>query len=84
MQLSPIPAKNLSKKLQELFSLRDAYALITYLDGTSVELKPETKGSVEVGLDYLAIDVEVNAPGPLPHAPTIIPFSSIKSIDVVA
>src|SRR3569833_4835 len=68
------------KEILQEHAKRRAHVLITLLDGSLTEIKPETDGEFEIGLDYILIDVDLKGEGPLPYAPSFIPFSSIKSI----
>jgi hypothetical protein len=84
MKLSLRGGRALAQRLHEMLQNPDhAYINITQLDGSTTEIKDEMKGEFEVGQDYILINVMVQGSGPMPYAPTIIPFSSIKSIDII-
>jgi hypothetical protein len=56
---------------------------IQFFDGSSMHFDAEKDWTLEIGADYLLAELEIETGGPLPYAPTIIPFTSIKSLHVV-
>jgi hypothetical protein len=78
--------QNLKEKLTSLLSRCSAdgpYVRIEISDGTMTYIDPTKEWEVEIGVDYISIEQLVVNLGPVPSAPRIIPFTSVRSIYVV-
>jgi len=82
MDIKSSPTR-LSARLKELLSKESGYANVVLVDGTSLEIKPETNGNVEVGFDYVLLQKQMETGDPAPPAPSLYPFSAIKAIHFV-
>ena len=87
-----IVGANLCVRLSELLFDKISFVVnIYFLDGTQEQVKSADNCILEIGLDYLSITPQRESIPPghedsehlIPDTPHIIPFTSIRSIDLL-